>query len=145
MPNALVLFNPAVVLAPVEGQGDLLPADKAADIRARADGRPQEISPYHFVRKGLPPSIIVHGTKDEAVPFPTVVAFQKAMTAAGNRCELKAYEGQPHGFFNPGRGQGEARKEATRNYYLTLRDLDAFLESLGYLSPAGDKSSAPKP
>jgi acetyl esterase len=145
MPNALLLFNPAVVLAPVEGQADLLPADQAADIRARADGRPQEISPYHFVKGGLPPSIIFHGTKDEAVPFPSVVAFQKAMTAAGNRCELKAYEGQPHGFFNPGRGQGEPRKEATRNYYLTIRELDAFLESLGYLSPVGDKSPAAKP
>lgn len=145
MPNALVLFNPAVVLAPVEGQEDLLPADKAADIRARADGKPQEISPFHFVQAGMPPSIIFHGTKDEAVPYPMVVAFQKAMAAAGNRCELKSYEGQPHGFFNPGRGQGEPRKEATRYYYRTLRDLDKFLESLGYLSPEVEKAPAAKP
>jgi acetyl esterase len=145
MPNALVLFNPAVVLAPVEGQEDLLPADKAADIRARADGKPQEISPYHFIHAGLPPSIIFHGTKDEAVPYPTVVAFQKAMAAAGNRCELKSYEGQPHGFFNPGRGQGEPRKEATRYYYRTTEDLDKFLESLGYLSPNVEKAPAAKP
>jgi len=138
MPNALVLFNPAVVLAPVEGQPDLLPADKAAAIRERANGKPQEISPYHFVRSGMPPSIIFHGTNDEAVPFPTVVAFQKAMVAAGNRCELKEYEGQRHGFFNPGRGQGEARAEGTRNYYRTLKELDLFLESLGYLKPAAD-------
>lgn len=135
MPNAMVLFNPAVILAPVEDQPELLPADKAADISKRTDGHAQEISPYHFVRKDLPPCIIFHGTNDEAVPFPTVVAFQKAMTAAGNRCELKAYEGQPHGFFNPGRGQGEPRAEATRYYYRTMRELDAFLESLDYLKP----------
>jgi acetyl esterase/lipase len=136
MPNAIVLFNPAVVLAPVEGQPDLLPADKVAAYQTRTDGRPEEISPYHFVRGGLPPSIIFHGTKDDAVPFPTVVSFQKAMTAAGNRCELKAYEGQSHGFFNLGRGEGEARAEATRNFDRTMSELDVFLESLGYLTAA---------
>jgi len=136
MPNALALFNPAVVLSPVEGHPGLLSDEKIADIRARADGRPQEISPYHFVRAGLPPSILFHGTKDEAVPFPTVELFAKAMTAAGNRCELKAYEGQPHGFFNPGRGKGEPREEATRCFHRTIRELDTFFVSLGYLKPS---------
>jgi acetyl esterase/lipase len=136
MPNALALFNPAVVLSPVEGHPGLLSDEKIADIRARTDGRPQEISPYHFVRAGLPPSILFHGTKDEAVPFPTVELFAKAMTAAGNRCELKAYEGQPHGFFNPGRGKGEPREEATRCFHRTIRELDEFFVSLGYLQPS---------
>ncbi len=45
-------------------------------------------------------------------------------------------EGQPHGFFNPGRGAGESRAEACRRYYQTLAELDAFLGSLGYLKPA---------
>ena len=142
MPNALALFNPAVVLAPVEGHPGLLSDEKTADIRARTDGRPQEISPYHFVRAGLPPGILFHGTKDEAVPFPTVELFAKAMTAAGNRCELKAYEGQPHGFFNPGRGKGEPREEATRYFHRTIRELDAFFVSLGYLKPS-DKLPTP--
>ena len=142
MPNALALFNPAVVLSPVKGHPGLLSDEKIADINARADGRPQEISPYHFVRAGLPPSILFHGTKDEAVPFPTVELFAKAMTAAGNRCELKAYEGQPHGFFNPGRGKGEPREEATRCFHRTIRELDAFFVSLGYLKPS-DKPPIP--
>ncbi len=132
MPNALILFNPAVVMAPVEGEPDLIPSDKLADIRERADGRPEEISPYHFVRSGMPPSIVFHGTNDEAVPFATVQLFEKAMVKAGNRCELKAYQGQPHGFFNPGRGKGKPRAEATRNYYSTLHEMDAFLESVGF-------------
>jgi acetyl esterase/lipase len=131
MPNALILFNPAVVLAPVADHPDLMPADKFADIHERANGRPQEISPYHFVRAGLPPCIIFHGTNDEAVPFSTVQLFEKAMTAAGNHCELKAYPGQPHGFFNPGRGKDERRAEGTRNYYKTLSEIDAFLAKLG--------------
>lgn len=136
MPNALALFNPAVVLSPVEGHAGLLSDEKFADIRARTDGRPQEISPYHFIRNGLPPSILFHGTKDEAVPFPTAELFAKGMIAAGNRCELKAYEGQPHGFFNPGRGQGPPREEASRCFHRTIRELDEFFVSLGYLQPS---------
>jgi len=135
MPNALVLFNPAVLLSPADGHPGLLSDASLASISARTQGRPQEISPYHFIRAGLPPSILFHGTKDEAVPFPTVELFAKAMTAAGNRCELKAYEGQPHGFFNPGRGQGEPRAEANRCFHRTIRELDAFFVSLGYLTP----------
>jgi acetyl esterase/lipase len=143
LPNALALFNPAVVLSPVEGHPGLLTEEKFADIRARTDGRPREISPYHFIRAGLPPGILFHGTKDEAVPFPTVELFARSMTAAGNRLELKAYEGQPHGFFNPGRGNAEAREESARFFHRTVRELDAFLVSLGYLKPTGQTSRVP--
>ena len=142
LPNALALFNPAVVLSAVEGHPGLLSEQKIADLSARTDGRPREISPYHFVRPGLPPSILFHGTKDEAVPFHTVELFAKAMTEAGNRCELKAYEGQPHGFFNPGRGKGAPREEATRYFHRTIRELDAFFVSLGYLK-ASDMPQTP--
>ena len=135
VPDAMLLFNPAVVLAPVEKYPDLLTPEKFADISGRTGGKPLEVSPYHFVRPGLPPSILFHGTADDQVPFPTVQRFHEAMTAAGNRCELSAYEGQPHGFFNPGGGQGEPRADATRRYYDTLKQLDAFLVSLGYLDP----------
>ena len=135
-PNALLLYNPAVTLAPVKDHPDLLTAEKFADIRGRTDGRPEEISPDRFVRSGLPPSIIFHGEEDQAVPFPTVQLFAKAMTDAGNRCELKAYKRQPHGFYNPGRGKGEPRAEANRYYHKTLDELDKFLVSLGYLKAA---------
>ena len=57
---------------------------------------------------------------------------------AGNRCELKAYEGQPHGFFNPGRSQSEPRAEATRIYYPTMSEVDALLVSFGYLESTKD-------
>ncbi|MEY5010226.1 MAG: hypothetical protein RLZZ253_1365 [Verrucomicrobiota bacterium] len=133
MPNALALFNPAVVLAPVDTHPGLLSDEKFADIRSRTEGRAREISPYHFIRSGLPPGILFHGTNDEAVPFASVELFARAMTAAGNRCELKTYEGQPHGFFNPGRGKGAPREEANRCFHRTIRELDNFLVSLGYL------------
>lgn len=133
MPNALLLFNPGVVLSPVKDHPDLLSAEKIAELRNRTNGKPEEIEPYRFIRTGLPPSIIIHGKNDQSVPFPTVELFVQAMITAGNRCELKAYEGQPHGFFNPGRGTGEPRAEAARYYYKTLSEVDRFLVSLGYL------------
>ena len=133
-PNAMVLFNPAVMLAPGDGLPDLLSTEKVVDIRERANGRSEEISPIHFVQDGLPPSIIFNGTNDEAVPFGTVVEFVKRMRAAGNHCELVAFEGQPHGFFNPGRDKGESREMATRYYHLTTRRMEDFLVRLGYLA-----------
>lgn len=50
--------------------------------------------------------------------------FVEVMKKAGNRCELAAYEGKGHGFFNYGRGQA---------FYDTMRGADKFLASLGYL------------
>jgi dipeptidyl aminopeptidase/acylaminoacyl peptidase len=83
------------------------------------------------VKKGTPPTIIFHGKADTTVPYTTAEAFQRVMKAAGNRCELVGYEGQPHGFFNYGRGDGTA-------YTDTLARTDAFLVSLGWL-PATPK------
>jgi hypothetical protein len=48
------------------------------------------------------------------------------MKAAGSRCELAGYEGQPHGFFNFGRGGNEY-------FDKTLKRADEFLTSLGFL------------
>ena len=131
-PNAMVLFNPAVALTQVDGL-KVVPEEKLEDIKERTQGRPEEIAPINHVRKGMPPSIIFHGTADPTVLFASVEEFAKRMTAAGNRCELKPYEDQIHGFFNAGRGTGEARAKANRNYHKTLVQMDAFLESLGYL------------
>ena len=133
VPNVMALFNPAVILAPVEGHADLLTEEKLASIRERTNGQPETISPFHYVRSGLPPSIIFHGTNDDAVPFATVELFQQAMEAAGNRCELKPHLDKPHGFFNPGRGKGDKKAIANESYHLTMKQLDQFLVSLDYL------------
>jgi len=119
LPNALVLFNPATVLAPFPGLD--LKGFGVGLSKERFGCEPEEISPLHHVKKGTPPTIIFHGKSDTTVPYSTVEKFAEVMKAAGNRCELVGYEGQPHGFFNKSK------------YAETLAGADDFLVSLGYL------------
>lgn len=125
VPNALVLFNPATVLAPVENEA---PIDerRLTSLKERMGVEPEELSPYHNVRKGVPPTIIFHGTGDTTVPYRTVELFTEAMTKAGNHCELVGFEDRGHGFFNHGRGDG-------KDYSETVRQMDQFLVEQGYL------------
>jgi acetyl esterase/lipase/lysophospholipase L1-like esterase len=139
VPNAMALFNPAVMMTNF-GDYKLLDEEKNKDIAERTLGRPSELSPIEFVRPKLPPTIIFHGTDDEAVPFPTVELFTKLMQENGNRCELKSYPGQPHGFFNPRLRDPARADDELKNYLGTLKQLDEFLVSLGYLEPVKDKS-----
>ncbi len=133
VPNAMVLYNPAVVLAEIEGKL-LIDPEKAKGLKDRVGGDPKLISPAHHVRKNLPPTIIFHGTNDEAVPYSTVELYADLMNKAGNRCELIGFENQGHGFFNTGRG-GNAKRLASEDQMhreITHR-LDRFLNSLGFL------------
>lgn len=113
-PNALMLFNPAV---------DTVSLERRA---SRFGGRAEELSPVHHVKAGAPPTVIFHGTADETVAFADVQRFCELMKAAGNRCDLVPFEGASHGFFN--------YKRSRTAFDATLREGDAFLKSLGYLS-----------
>lgn len=125
VPDALVLFNPALVLSPFEG-GEPLPGERMESLKERMGTEPKELSPLHHVKKGAPPTIIFHGQADTTVPYSTAEAFTKAMKKEGNECELKGYEGQPHGFFNFGRTKQDHFKQ-------TLTETDKFLLKLGWL------------
>ncbi len=125
VPNALVLFNPALVLAPVEGYDS-----QGFESRVTADRfgcEPVEISPAHHVKAGLPPTIIFHGKADTSVPYSSAELFRDRMTKAGNRCELVGADGQQHGYFNFG-------KNEDRYAFETLAAADQFLASLGWLT-----------
>lgn len=124
LPNALVLYNPALALAEVDGQ-QAVAEDRAGDLVARCGTDPKNISPAHHVHAGLPPTIHFFGTKDFLIAGAR--HFQSEMKQAGNHCELVLYDGQSHGFFNFGR---------EKNVYFakTLRETDRFLSSLGYLT-----------
>lgn len=125
IPNALVLFNPVLITAPVPGQpgpGE----ERLKKLRSRLGAEPESMSPYHHVHPGLPPTIIFHGENDTTVPYDSAELFTEAMTAAGNRCKLVGYPNQGHGFFNPYRSDDSAYRD-------TIRRMDDFLVSLGWL------------
>lgn len=114
-PDALVLFNPVFDNGP-EGYGhervkDVFPA----------------ISPLHNLKAGTPPTIVFFGTMDKLVPVATAKRYQETMRKNGDRCELRLYEGQPHGFFN-------YKPENPQFYSQTLMEADKFLASLGWLT-----------
>ena len=107
-PAALVLYYPVIDTSPA-GCGN------------RACGaRWKEISPLHQVRPGLPPTIIFHGTADKTTPYAGAKAFQAAMEAAGNRCELESKEGAGHTYLM-------FEKDVFED---TIRRTDEFLASL---------------
>jgi acetyl esterase len=120
VPNALVLFNPALVLAPFSG---LEPNGfERGQSTERFGCEPEAISPIHHIVEHLPPTLILHGRADTTVPYASAEAFAAEMQKKGNRCELVGYEGQAHGFFNVAR------------YTETVAEADKFLVSLGYLA-----------
>ncbi len=59
--------------------------------------RLHEASPFFQVKKGLPPFLLIHGTKDEQVPYEQSVRMQEKMKAAGNVCDFFTIEGGIHG------------------------------------------------
>ncbi len=131
IPNALALFNPALVLANVAGEADLNP-EKLESLRERLGGVPEEMSPFHQVSQATPPAIIFHGKADTTVPYRTAELFDEAMKRHGRTCKLVGFEGAAHGFFNNGRGDDSY-------YQKTIDALDDFLVELDFLAPKGAK------
>ena len=124
-PNALVLFNPALVLAPVNS-GNAEYSEKLEDMGRRFGAEPLDISPYQNIKQDTPPTIIFHGTNDTTVPFDTVELFSDKMNEMGNDCMLVAYEGESHGFFNFG-------NKLNGPFIDTVNRMDKFLVSIDYL------------
>ena len=120
LPNALALFNPVTVTAPIDGLGAFGSEERF--------GEPVEaFSPYHHIPANPPPAIIFHGEADTTVPYETAEAFCEKWNTQGGQCELVGYKGKDHGFFNYGRdGNGP--------YIDTVRRMDRFLVALGWLT-----------
>ncbi|MCG1035779.1 alpha/beta hydrolase fold domain-containing protein [Polaribacter sargassicola] len=118
VPNAVVAYNP-VSDTTKKGYGS-----------EKVVGRETEISPVHQLKKGLPPMLIFHGTKDKTVPFENAKRFNRIANELENDCKLVAIENVGHGFFN-----GDFFRKGGGNKYfnLTMYDTDIFLKKLGYL------------
>ena len=110
LPNAMVLFNPALNVD--ELVPDTLDAEKKAIAKA--------ITPNHFIKEGTPPAIMFFGTDDKLIAGATqYLAKAKPLSL---RAELWTAPHQAHGFFN-----------RLPWSHVTAKKADEFLVSLGYL------------
>jgi alpha-L-fucosidase 2 len=57
----------------------------------------RDASPATYIRKDMPPYLLIHGSKDFNVPIEQSYLMCKAMKKAGASCELIAIEGGAHG------------------------------------------------
>lgn len=59
--------------------------------------RMREVSATTYIKKGLPPFLLIHGTNDKQVAYEQSVKFQERMKRAGNICDLITVAGGEHG------------------------------------------------
>jgi acetyl esterase len=86
---------------------------------------PSELDQYNpmaLVSASAPPTIIEAGGADKLVRPEEIKHYQERCDAAGAKCVVDFYEGQPHGFAN---------SEPYNS--MTLNAVMHFLETLGYL------------
>jgi len=121
-PNAMILFNPVLVLAPFNDK--VLKGFPSAKLNEqRLGAKPEALSPAHHIGAHTPPTLILHGTNDTTVAFRNTEVFTEVMMDANRSCKLVGYEGKHHGFFNKSPG-----------YEQTLEEADNFLVELGWLN-----------
>ncbi len=70
------------------------------DLSERSRKFMREASGSNYVRPGAPPFLLIHGTKDEAVPYAQSVHFAAQLKAAGVPCDFFTVEDGIHGVIN---------------------------------------------
>jgi acetyl esterase/lipase len=120
-PDALVLFSP-VIDTSEEGYG-----------HAKVGELWRELSPAHQVRAGMPPTLLFHGTTDTTTPYKGAVLFDTEMRKAGNQMELVTEPDAEHTYMF----------KDPEKFAETLKKLDAFLASLGFVDASLRKTPSP--
>jgi len=115
MPAALLLYSSNVNT--MEAWIDMLLGDRHEEIWS--------ISPYHNLKKGMPPVIEFRGDQDDQVLPYTVEMFKAKMLKLGNYYEEYVYPGMKH-YLAP-----DNKKYATYFDEEILEKTDAFLEKFG--------------
>jgi acetyl esterase/lipase len=89
-----------------------------------------DISPYHNLKREMPPVLAFHGTADRQVLFYTVLFFYDRMKELGNEYELETFEGMDHYL-----GEGTADEAKYARYFdeEILEKTDEFLENLRFM------------
>jgi len=119
-PNAMILYNPALGVAPVDRMTPEM-QQKMAAVADRARHSMKDVSPLTFASVKQPPMITFFGTEDDLLG--PAKLFMEDSLKAGNSCQLVTYDGQKHAFFN---------REPYREQ--TTQEMDKFLVQLGWLS-----------
>jgi acetyl esterase/lipase len=118
-PKALILFNPVIDNSD-KGYG-----------HDRVKKYWKDFSPMHNIGKNPPPTLFLLGDHDKLVPVATAENYKAIMETNGGRCDLIIYKGAGHGFFNYTK-----RGKKSPFYSKTIKAMDKFLISLGYLQSA---------
>jgi acetyl esterase/lipase len=116
-PDALLLYSSNVNT--LEPWVDMLLGDRHDQIFA--------ISPYHHIKKNMPPVIEFRGLEDNQVLPYIVDMFKKKMDEYGNHMEVISYPGRKHYL-------GEGNKKYA-NYFdeEIMERTDAFLKKYGFM------------
>lgn len=116
VPNALLLYSSNVNT--MEAWIEMLLGDRREEIWS--------ISPYHNLKKRMPPVIEFRGDEDDQVLPYTVEMFKAKMNKLGNYYEEYVYPGMKH-YLAP-----DNKKYATYFDEEILEKTDAFLEKFGF-------------
>ena len=68
-----------------------------SEVDAEAAPALVKASPVTYIKRDMPPFLLMHGTKDEDVPYAQSVEMCSKMKKAGAHCDLIPIEGAPHG------------------------------------------------
>jgi len=118
-PNAMILYNP-VLDTTANGYGS-----------GSFGINKTQLSPCHHIRKGIVPTLVLHGTADSTVPFENAVRFNQLMQDAGNDSTLISYDGANHGFFNH---RSFSKKSNNKHFLETMKATENFLRRLKFLT-----------
>ncbi|OAK68477.1 alpha/beta hydrolase [Lederbergia galactosidilytica] len=91
-----------------------------------------EISPFHNIKKALPSTLWMCGTKEDTPSIPNGLyeqnkLFVKQMVDAGNEIVFEEYEGMEHGFF-------KYEKHENKYFQQTNERMAEFLKGMGFVN-----------
>jgi acetyl esterase/lipase len=61
----------------------------------------RKVSPLTYVRKDMPPTLIIHGDADPIVPYSQAARLRDALSSAGARSDMYTVKGGGHGNYSP--------------------------------------------